>query len=337
MSKTTETVQWGVMGTARIATKVGKAIHQAQGAELAVVASRSAERAAEWAAEHGAHRSYGNYDALLDDDQIHAVYIPLPPSLHLEWVVRAAQRGKHVLCEKPLAMNAAEAEQMAAACREHGVQLMDGVMWLHHPRTAAMQQALCGGKISQLRRVTSAFSFHWDDVPMQDIRMQRELGGGCLGDLGWYCVGATLWAFGGLPRRVYGAARYLNDVDISFSALLWYEDDRMASFDCAFDTSPRKWFEIAGTHGSLVCDDFVNPWNTDKPRFWLHDADGKSTEHVSQPLIQEVCMIEDFCTIVRSGKLDDHWPKTAIATQRVCDALDKSARSGRVVELEDFA
>jgi predicted dehydrogenase len=334
MSETTKTVRWGVMGTARIATKVGKAIHQADGAELAAIASRNSERAGDWAAEHGAGRSYGNYESLLDDDELDALYIPLPPSMHLEWVVRAAERGKHVLCEKPLAMNAAEAAEMAAACREHGVQLMDGVMWLHHPRTAVMRQAVRDGKLGQLRRVTSAFSFHWDEVPMQDIRMQRELGGGCLGDLGWYCAGATLWAMGGMPERVCATARYLNDVDINFSAVLWYDNDRTASFDCAFDTTWRKWFELAGTHGSLVCDDFVNPWKIDKPRFWLHDADGRPTEHVCEPLIQEVCMIEDFCKLVRSGDLDFRWPNTAVATQRVCDALDEAARSGSVVELE---
>jgi predicted dehydrogenase len=334
MSEASSTVQWGVMGTARIATKVGKAIRQAQGAALAAIASRSAQRAADWAAEHGAARSYGSYEALLDDEQLDALYIPLPPSMHLEWVVRAAERGKHVLCEKPVARSAAEAEEMAAACREHGVQLMDGVMWLHHPRTAAMHEALREGKLGALRRITSAFSFHWDEFPMHDIRMQRKLGGGCLGDLGWYCVGATLWAFGGPPERVCAAARYLNDVDVNFSALLWYDNDRTASFDCAFDTSWRKWFEVAGTHGSLVCDDFVNPWNTERARFWLHDADGKSTEHVSEPLVQEVCMIEDFCKIVRSGELDERWPKSAVATQRVCDALDKAARSGSVVELD---
>ena len=324
-------VRWGVMSTARIATKVRKAIQQTEGAKLSAVASRSADRAAAWAKEHGADRSYGDYQALLDDDELDAIYIPLPPSMHAEWTIRAAQHGKHVLCEKPLAMNVAEAEEMAAACREHKVQLMDAVMWVHHPRAADMRRPIEDGRLGKLRRVTSGFTFHWDEVPLTDIRMQRELGGGSLMDLGWYCVRATMWATGALPTRVYGTARYVQDVDMNFSAVMWYDGDIMASFDCGFDVGWRKWFEVAGTHGSLVCDDFVNPWDSENPRYWLHGAEGKLSEHVSAPPIQEQCMIEEFCRIVRSSRIEERWPADSIANQRVCDALASSARTGTVV------
>jgi len=333
MSQAEQKIRWGILGTARIATKVGKAIRGAAGAELAAIASRSSDRAADWAAEHGATRSYGSYEALLDDPGIQAVYVPLPPALHVEWTIRAAERGKHVLCEKPLARNAHETREMAAACREHDVQLMDGVMWLHHPRTADMARQIQEGALGRLRRVTSSFTFHWATVPMDDIRLSREMGGGSLLDLGWYCVGATLWAFGDMPRRVYGTARFCNDVDMNFSGMMWFDDERMASFDCGFDTEMRKWFEVAGTEASLVCDDFTNPWDVDNPRFWLHNSTGTIAERIAEPIIQEVRMIEDFGVLVRSGELDPHWPETAIATQRVCDALDQSARTGQPVEV----
>src|SRR4051812_29759424 len=137
---THQKVRWGIMGTARIADKVAPAIKAAAGSELWSVASRSAERAAIWAGQHGIPKSYGDYQALLDDDQVDAVYLPLPPALHAEWTRRCAQAGKHVLCEKPIAVSATQAEEMAAACREHNVQLMDATMWVHHPRTAEMQQ-----------------------------------------------------------------------------------------------------------------------------------------------------------------------------------------------------
>lgn len=329
-----QTVRWGILGTARIAAKkVAPAIHRADGAELSAVASRSAERAAEWAKEHGAVRSYGSYAELLDDPDIDAVYIPLPPALHHEWTIHAAQKGKHVLCEKPLALNAQQAEEMAAACREHNVQLMDGVMWLHHPRAEEMQRPIQDGTLGELRRVTSAFTFHWDVVPEDDLRLSRELGGGSLGDLGWYCVGAALWAFGKLPTHVYGAARFYRDVDLNFSGLLWFAGNRIASFDSGFDVGMRKWLEVAGTKASLVCDDFTRPWDEGRPRFWLHDAGGKMAEHVSSHRLIEVCMIEAFCRIVTSGRLDEHWPTIAVDTQRVCDALDRSARTGTVVTL----
>jgi len=327
MQKNTDFVHWGVLSTARIATKVSAAIRAAKGAELLAVGSRSKPRAAAWAAEHHASRIYGSYIEVLEDDDVDAVYIPLPPSMHKEWTIKAAERGKHVLCEKPLAMNADESREMAAACRANGVQLMDGVMWVHHPRTTDMYRPIKEGTLGELRRVTSAL----DVIPEEDLRLSRELGGGALLDLGWYCVRASLWAFSDMPQRVYGTAKYYNDVDLSFSGIMWFDGDRIASFDCGFNAGMRKWFEVAGTKGSLVCDDFTKAWDEAKPRFWLHDGSGKSNEQLSAPPIQEVCMIEEFCRIVQSGNLVERWPSTAIATQIVCDALDASARSGNVI------
>lgn len=350
------TVRWGILGTARIATKVAGAINATEGARVAAVASRCAERAAEWAGDHGIERSYGNYQALLDDDELDAIYIPLPPSMHAKWTIRAAEAGKHVICEKPIAMNAAEAEEMAAACRENNVQLMDATMWVHHPRSADMLRPISDGTLGEMRRVTAAFGFVIDpyleqkpphmardretgqaspaDIAAHELRFQRELGGGSLLDTGWYCVRVALWAFGDLPREVFAKARYRNDVDMSFSGLMWYDDDRVASFDCGYDLATRKWFEVTGTQGTLVCDDFLTPWNPDRPRFWLHETPGEANETVSAPAIQEQLMIHNFCEIIRSGQLDNHWPDVSIANQRICDALDTSARNGRVVAIK---
>ena len=332
MSETTRTVRWGIMSTARIGTKVSRAIGRAQAAELVAVASRTRERAQQWAGEHHVGRFYGSYEALLADPDIDAVYIPLPPSMHADWTIRAAEQGKHVLCEKPLAANAAEAREMAHACKQHGVQLMDGVMWVHHDRTRVMREHLDSGVLGKLRRVTAAFSFNWDEIPVDNIRLKPELAGGCLGDLGYYCVCAIEWGLSELPVRVYATARYYNDVDMNLSGVLWFDGDRIASFDCGFDTVYRKWFEVAGTQGSLVCDDFVVPWEENKARFWLHDSEGKSTTHVVDNCVQEVRMIERFSEIVGSGQLDDRWPADAIATMRICDAPAQSARAGQVVE-----
>jgi predicted dehydrogenase len=327
-------VRWGILGTAKIANKVGPAIKAAAGAELTAIASRSLERARQWAGEYGVPRAYGSYEELLADPEIEAVYIPLPPSLHAEWTLRAAEQGKHVLCEKPLARHAREAEEMVAACRAHGVQLMDGMMWVHHPRTAAMRRQIDSGLLGPLRRVTAAFTFNWDALPADNIRFQRDLAGGALGDLGWYCVAAILWAFGELPERVFATARYFQDVELNLSALLWFPGERMASFDCGFDTGMRKWFEVAGTAGSLICDDFTAPWDIQKARFWIHDARGKAAEQKSEPCVQEVRMIEDLCAAIRGGALNEQWPATALAIQRVCDLLEESARKGVPLELK---
>jgi len=227
---------------------------------------------------------------------------------------------------------------MAAAAREHQVQLMDGVMWVHHPRADAMKERLSDGTLGELRRVTSAFTFHYDEIPDYDIRLDPQTAGGSLGDLGWYCCRAALWAFDQLPDRVFATARMFRDVDINLSAILWYDQQRMASFDCGFDTELRKWFEVAGTKASLVCDDFLRPWDQRKPRFWIHDRNGLKGEHVVQTTgtaTQEVLMIENFAEAVGRGELRDDWIDDALRTQTMCDALARSAQQEQVIELAD--
>ena len=332
-----EPVRWGILGTARIATKVAAAIHRNPSSELAAIGSRDGARAQQWADEHKAARAYDSYEAVLDDPEIDAVYIPLPPLLHHEWTLKAAEKGKHVLSEKPLAATVADAEEMVAACAQHGVQLMDGVMWLHHPRANDMHALLNEAQLGPFRRLVAAFSFCWETVPEQDLRLNRTLGGGSLLDLGWYCAGAALWATNKMPVRVSGHADWYKDTetDLSFSALMWYDNNRTAAFDCAFDTAQRRWMEVSGTQASLVCDDFTRPWDESKVRCWIHNADAGSVEHTSETPNQETCMIASFSRIVQSGTTDSHWPTISLQTQKMCAALDKSARTGRVVELDD--
>lgn len=322
-------VKWGILSTANIATKVGRAIKNSSNADLIAIASRSEERASSWAQKNSVPITYGSYDELLSDDTIDAVYIPLPPSMHAEWTIRAAELGKHVLSEKPLSTNADEAIRMAEACRENNVQLMDGVMWVHHDRTALMKQKL--GTLGDLRRVTAAFTFNWQTIPMNNIRAKAELGGGSLGDLGYYCIRAILWAFEALPTQVYATARFKVGVDFNFSGLFWFEGDRTASFDCGFDTSLRKWFEVAGTQESLVCDDFTVPTSEETARFWIHGASNEKYE--TDACIQEIKMIERFSSIVQSGNLEPEWIDAAVDTMRVCDALRESEQRGEIVGL----
>ena len=328
-----DSIRFGVLGTGRITRKLGPAIQGTSGAELAAVGSRDASRAAAWKEEFGAARSYGSYAELIDDPDLDAVYIALPPSLHREWTIKAAERGLHVLCEKPLAATLADAEEMAAACRQQDVQLMDGTMWIHTPRAAMMRAVLDSGLLGDLQRVTSAFSFRAEGWTDDEFRRHAELGGGSLLDLGWYCVGASLWAFRELPQSVWGRSRPAGEgADRSFSGQLHFSKGATASFDCGFETAMRKWVEIAGTQGSLVCDDFTRPWNPEKARFWLHDADGKSSEQKSEPFVQEQCLVTTFCSFARSGP-EHAWADAVVMVQRICEALRESARTGKMVEL----
>lgn len=324
-----------ILGTARIARTVGPKIQSASGAELIGIASRNADSAATFAAELGVPRSYGSYQAALDDPDIDAVYIPLPPSLHLEWTAKAAAAGKHVLCEKPMARSLEETDRMIEVCHRHEVVLLDGVMWYHTPRAMEIRKIVSSGQLGELRQLTSVFTFRWDTMPMQDLRMHRELGGGALLDLGWYCVGAALLLFDATPVRVFARATWCNDVDTRLNGFLWFEDGRVATIECGFDTVRRRWVEVAGAAGAVVCDDFTRPWKPEKPRFWSHDSEGASTEHVIPHKPQEECMIEAFCDLVSEKNVDHPLLKLSRQTQLVCDALEQSARSETEVILTE--
>lgn len=329
-----EKVRFGVLGTAKIATKVGQAIKDAASAELLAIGSRNLETAKAWGAAHGVSQAFGGYQEVLAEQSIDAVYIPLPPSLHCEWTVKAAEAGKHVLCEKPAALNSNEVATMFAACKANDVQFMDGTMWSHHPRTAEMKAVLNSGKLGRLRRITSAFTVNIADTPKQ-IRFDPTLGGGAIYDLGWYCVRAALWAFDDVPQRVYATGERHRGVDVNATAMMWFSNQRTAVFDCGFDMGLRKWFEVAGEDGNLVCDDFLAPANIDAPRFWTHDESGDSATHLSVGVVQQTEMVQRFCEIACEGTLDERWFRESLDTQRVVDALIKSLQLKREVEVED--
>ncbi len=328
-----EPIRFAILGAARIARKVAPHIHAATGAELVAIASRSADSAAAFARECSIPVSFASYQAALDSPDIDAVYVPLPPSLHREWVIRAAEAGKHILCEKPLALNVAEVDEMTAACRQHGVVLLDGVMWYHTPRAAAMRQVVANGLLGDIRQVTSAFTFRWDTWPMEDIRMHRATGGGSLMDLGWYCVGATLLFLNRMPTRVFATARWHNDVDVRLNGMLWFDADLVATVESGFDTVRRRWIEVAGSQQALVCDDFTRPWEDRRPRFWVHDTDGTSTQHTVDHPPLEQCMIEAFCELVRQRHVSHPWLELSRKTQLVCDRLAAAARHEAIIEV----
>ncbi|TVR55567.1 MAG: gfo/Idh/MocA family oxidoreductase [Spirochaetaceae bacterium] len=328
------TVRWGIIGTANIATKVARAISLAPGNEIVAIASRDKTRAAEWAKEHGAEKAYGSYEDCLADPEIDAVYIPLPPTLHADWTIRAADAGKHVLSEKPLTVDPREAVEMVSACRTNNVQLMDGVMWVHHDRTKEIRALLDRSELGELRSVTSAFAFNWGaTVPTANIRARKELGGGALGDLGYYCVRGILWAFGEIPERVFAASRYANGVDIETSGMLFFSRERVAQFDCGFTTKGRMRLELAASDGTLTIDDFVVPGSEEQASYSIRGRAQQPEVFTVGPCIQEVNMIARFSEIVQSGSPVGVWPEEAVATVRTCAALARSAETGAAVEV----
>ncbi len=331
MPNQTAKVHWGILGVANIRKRLLPAFAKTQHAQLRAIASRSLERAKTAAAEASIPVAYGSYEQLLDDPEIEAVYIPLPNTLHDEWTRKAAERGKHILCEKPLTPTAAEARELVAFCKAKGVRLMDGFMWPHHPRTHRLRQFLDAGGIGTIQRVSGSFTFKLEPLAPGNIRLQPELAGGSLLDVGCYPVYGIRWAFGAEPVRVFATARFQNDVDVEISGLLYFADGRMATFDCGFTLPLRGWLEITGSEGVVRISDMWVP--TDPATFEVH-RDGHPTEVVSIANEDQIAhMIDDFNDAILHGKPVYPAPDEAVKTLRVLDALAASARSGKVVEV----
>ena len=365
--------RWGIMSTAQIANKNWQAIKMSGNGVVAAIASRSEEKARAFIDTCQATvpfeetpRALGSYDALLEDGGVDAVYIPLPTGMRKDLVIRAAQAGKHVMCEKPCAGSAEDLESMIAACKENGVQFMDGVMYMHGNRLPEIRKALDSGEIGTIKRIAAQFSFcAGDDFRSSNIRTDSRMEPhGCLGDLGWYTLRFALLVMNGeLPASV--TARMLSShkgdgspdaVPMEFSAELHFASGVTATSYNSFETAHQQWANISGTEGHLHVKDFVLPYyNSDQAEpsshfrvvksefkevgcdFAMHENSrtvsvpehGNSHEHA-----QEVNLFRNFATIVNSGQLDDSWPDWALKTQRLLDACWKSARSdGQRVEL----
>ncbi|HEY6167068.1 MAG TPA: Gfo/Idh/MocA family oxidoreductase [Verrucomicrobiae bacterium] len=362
-------IRWGILGAANIARKNWLAIRNTGNSVVTAVASREAGRARQFITECQAAapfetvpRSFGSYEALLAAKDVDAVYIPLPTGLRKEWVVRAAEAGKHIVCEKPCAASVAEFREMLEACTSNGVQFMDGVMFMHSRRLEGMREVLAdGASVGEIRRLTSAFSFLGDeDFFRSDIRVHSGLEPfGCLGDLGWYCIRLSLWAMKWqLPRAVTG--RILSEhgrddspmpVPTEFSGELLFDGGVSAGFYCSFRTANEQWANISGTRGGLHLPDFVLPFHGSEAAFEVNSAafnvegcDFKMESEVrrmaaaehsnSHATAQETNLFRNFANQVRSGQLNNAWPEIALKTQQVMEACLASAeRDGNPVNV----
>jgi predicted dehydrogenase len=246
-----KTLSWGILSTASIATeKVIPGIRRAARCEIIAIGSRDEGRARLVAERHGIRRVHGSYEALLADPEVDAVYVPLPNHLHAEWTIAAARAGKHVLCEKPLATTAAEAERMIEACRAGGVTLMEAFMYRLHPSWVAVRELVASGRIGRLTAVSSWFSYYNDDPA--NIRNIRAYGGGALFDIGCYSVNLSRMLFGGEPARV--SATIVRDpesgVDVLTSGILEFAGG-IATFTCSTRAEPDQRVDVYGTDGRV--------------------------------------------------------------------------------------
>lgn len=241
----------GILGCANIARQFVRDVASSPAVRVVAVASRNADTAAAFAASHGIGRQHGRYEALLADDGVDAIYLPLPNSLHAEWAIKAAESGKHVLCEKPLALGLAEAQAMFDAARRHGAMLLEAYPYYFQPQTGDMLALLHGGAIGKVRSVQASFGFTLSK-PEGNIRMQPELGGGALLDAGSYPLSLIRLAMGRAPTRVRADSNWAgNGVDLSTMATLIYADGARAQMSCAMDVATHRRASIVGTGGTI--------------------------------------------------------------------------------------
>jgi predicted dehydrogenase len=301
------------------------AIGHARRSRLAAIASRSEARAREAAQRLGFHRAHGSYEALLADPEVDAIYIPLPNSMHREWTIRCAQAGKHVLCEKPLGLNAGECEEMAAACRQHRVILMEAFMYRFHPRTERVARLAADGAIGAVHLVRASFTFAVRSP--DNIRLIPGLGGGALYDVGCYGVNVSRMILGEPQEAMARADFGTSGVDEVTGAVLRFDRDRLAVVDCGLRISRRQEYEVVGTDGHMTVPLGFLPGTAASE---IHLTQGTDRSVVTVPgADQYQLMVEHFEEVTLDGAPLRQPPEDATANMRTIDALYRSMKTGR--------
>jgi len=322
-------LRWGILGTARINRMLIPPLRVSPGNRLIAVASRELARGEAYAREWEIGRVHGSYEALLADPEIDAVYIPLPNHLHAEWTIKAARAGKHVLCEKPMALTVDDVDAMARACSEAGVVLAEAFMYRHHPQTLKVKELLDSGTIGRLRFLRGSFSFQL--TRPNDVRLRPEWGGGCLWDVGCYPLSFARFLVDREPLEAYGSQVLgATGIDETFAGQLVFPDDVLFQFDAGFRSPVRAEMELAGSEGSIRV---RHPWRPEQDYPLLVTRDGVTEELTVPGEDRFLLEIEDLAEAVRSGRA----PRVSLGFSRgnvaALVALQRSAREGRAVRL----
>jgi predicted dehydrogenase len=328
------TVSWGVLSTARIGTeKVIPAMQRGAVSRVAAIASRDKARGEAVARELGIPRSYGSYEELLADPAIEAIYNALPNHLHVPWTIRALQAGKHVLCEKPIALSAEEAATLIAAREQTGKLVAEAFMVRHHPQWQKAREIARSGRVGDVRAMQTYFSYHLTDP--SNVRNQADIGGGGLYDIGCYAILTARYIFGAEPERVI--ASFERDpamgIDRVTSGLAEFPGGRQLSFLCATQLVLGQRVQILGTTGRIeVAVPFNAPANK-ATRLLVDDGrdvegSGVTVEEIA-PCDQYTLQGDAFSRAVL-GEAPLEWPiEDAVLTMRVIDAYFRSGLSGR--------
>lgn len=321
-------IKWGILGAANIAIeRLIPAMLDAKNTQILAIASRSQEKANRVAEQFNIPRTYDSYDALLKDNDIDAVYIPLPNHLHKEWTLRAAQAGKHVLCEKPAALNEKEVHEMVEACYKNNVLFMEAFAFRCHPKWHRLREILDSGHIGEIKNVQARFAIKVDNK--NDIRLSPTMGGGSLYDLGSYCINGIRFIMNDEPSEVIAIAHQSEDnVDLSVGVLMKFSNGRIAQFECSFEGEYNQSISITGTKGLINI-----TWPFRNPVVTIQKNGKLEREAFEFQINTYVAQVEHFNNCILKNQSLFYDSNETIANMRVIDAIYESIKSKEFVKV----
>lgn len=322
-----DTIAWGIISTAKIGTEqVIPAIQQAENCRVHAISSRDQKKAQEAAGRLDIPKAYGSYQDLLADEAIEAIYNPLPNHLHVPYTIDALEAGKHVLCEKPVAMDADEAEELREASEAYpNLKVMEAFMYRFHPQWRKAKELVDDGAIGQLQTIESFFSYSNEDP--DDIRNKADMGGGGLMDIGCYCISLSRYLFGREPQDVMGKWKIDEDfgTDYLASGVLDFGTGT-ATFSCGTQLAPHQRVNIVGRNGRIVIEIPFNAPPDKETRIWLH-ADGEQTEITFEPVNHYTIQAREFSASILNGTAVPTPLQDAVDNMRAIDAFRTSAKA----------
>ena len=334
----TDPVTWGILGTATIARKcVIPALQTSTKCVVRVIGSRDPDTADGLRSKHGIDKVVEGYERVISDPEVDAIYIPLPNHLHREWSLKALAAGKHVLCEKPLALNAIEAREMAAAAQDAGRLLMEGFMYRFHPRSRRLLRMVNEGGIGSLKLVRAAFCYPMESAVIEagdNFRLRKETGGGALMDVGCYGVSTARWYFGREPVAVQAQADYhANGVDMHLVGSLRFEGGGLAVVEASFITALQQTYTLIGQRAAVeLPHDAYIPWDRDTV-YSIRASNQQEGERIPVQGADEYrLMVEHFSDAIREKAALAYSPHESVHNMQVLDALAEAARTGHTVQ-----
>ncbi|MCF8379784.1 MAG: Gfo/Idh/MocA family oxidoreductase [Bacteroidales bacterium] len=327
-------IRWGILSTARIGVvKVIPAIMHARFCEVTAISSRDFDKSKSIAEKLGIPKFYGSYEELINDPDIDAIYNPLPNHLHLEWTIRAIKAGKHVLCEKPIALNATEAIQLNVASKKYPRQkIMEAFMYHFHPQWIKVKAIIDSGRIGEVKTIQSFFSYY--NIDPTNIRNKTEVGGGALMDIGCYCMSFPRFLLGKEPIRVLGIINRDPEMKIDrlASGILDFSEGVTSTFTCGTQLMPYQRVNILADKGHIEVEVPVNAPPDSPSRIWLRTGSERE-EIVFDPVDQYSLQTEAFALAIIKNTALPYTLDDSVANMKVIEAVAESSNTNNWISI----